>query len=122
MPSRQSSNGNSAGSIPTSVAELYKNAVVIDTLCSPIDLTPPLKADDLAAVRQSGMTAVNCTVSQNNFEDTVDNISGFEELIDQHPEMFLIVRRHSDIARAKREGKVGIMLGLSIHVISRTGP
>ena len=94
-----------------SIAALYKNAVVIDTLCSPIDLTPPLKAGDLAAVRQSGMTAVNCTVSQNNFEDTVDNISGFEELIDQHPEMFLIVRRHSDIARAKREGKVGIMLG-----------
>jgi len=106
-----SSSGESTESTPTSIAELYKNAVIIDSLCSPIDLTPPLKADDLTAVRQSGMTAVNCTVSQNNFEDTVDNISGFEDLIDQHPEMFLIVRRHSDIARAKRENKVGIMFG-----------
>jgi membrane dipeptidase len=93
------------------IAALYSKAIVIDSLCSPIDLTPPLKADDLAAVRQSGITAVNCTVSQNTFEDTVDNISGFEELIDQHPEAFLIVRRHSDIARAKRESKLGVMLG-----------
>jgi len=95
----------------TAATALYKNAVVIDSLCSPIDLTPPLKADDLAAVGQCGITAVNCTVSQNTFEDTVDNISGFEELIDQHPEAFLIIRRHSDIARAKRENKVGIMFG-----------
>jgi hypothetical protein len=58
-----------------SVSALYSRAIVIDTLCSPIDLTPPLKAEDLAAVRQSGITAVNCTVSQNTFEDTVDNIS-----------------------------------------------
>jgi membrane dipeptidase len=106
-----SSAARTADSAPTVPTALYKNAVVIDTLCSPIDLTPPLKAEDLASVRQSGITAVNCTVSQNNFEDTVDNISGFEELIDQHPEMFLIVRRQSDIARAKRENKVGIMLG-----------
>jgi membrane dipeptidase len=94
-----------------SIAALYKNAIVIDSLCSPIDLTPPLKADDLAAARQSGFTAVNCTVSQTTFDATVDNISGFEQLIDQHPEAFLIVRRHSDIARAKRENKVGIMFG-----------
>jgi membrane dipeptidase len=93
------------------IAALYSKAIVIDSLCSPIDLTPPLKADDLAAVRQSGITAVNCTVSQNTFEDTVDNISGFEELVDQHPEAFLVVRRHSDLARAKRESKLGVMFG-----------
>ena len=102
--------GSANGATPSTSA-LYRDAIVIDTLCSPIDLTPPLKADDLAAVRQSGITAVNCTVSQNNFEDTVDNISGFEELIDKQPAAFLIVRRYSDIARAKREGKVGIMFG-----------
>jgi membrane dipeptidase len=96
---------------PSPAMSLYANAIVIDSLCSPIDLTPPLKAEDLAAVRQSGFTAVNCTVSENKFEDTVDNISKFEELIDQHPETFLIVRRHSDIARAKRENKLGILFG-----------
>src|SRR5450755_3564760 len=103
--------GNSTDNASPATASLYRNAIVIDSLCSPIDLTSPLKAADLAAVRQSGITAVNCTVSQSTFEDTVDNISGFEELIDQHPETFLIVRRRSDIARAKRENKIGIMFG-----------
>src|ERR1035438_9329997 len=103
--------GSSTDGIPPSIAALYKNAIVIDSLCSPLDLTPPIKPDILVSVRQSGITAVNCTVSQSTFEDLVENISGFEELIDQHPEAFLIVRRHSDLARAKRDNKVGIMFG-----------
>ena len=103
--------GSSTDGIPPSIAALYKNAIVIDSLCGPLDLTPPLRAGALASARQSGITAVNCTVSQSTFEDTVDNISEFEELIDQHPEAFLIVRRHSDLARAKRDNKVGIMFG-----------
>jgi membrane dipeptidase len=93
------------------IAALYKNAIVIDSLCSPLDITPPIKPDILASVRQSGITAVNCTVSQSTFEDTVDNISGFHELIDHYPDAFLIVRRHADLARAKRENKIGIMFG-----------
>jgi len=95
----------------SSIAALYKNAIVIDSLCSPLDLTPPIKPEVLASVWKSGITAVNCTVSQSNFEDTVDNISGFETLVDQHPDAFLIVRRQPDIARAKHENKVGIMYG-----------
>src|ERR1035438_7726170 len=116
------SSGNSTDGIPASIAALYKNAIVIDSLCSPLDLTPPLKAGDLASARQSGITAVNCTVSQSTFEDTVDNISGFEELIDQHPEAFLIVRRHSDLARAKRENKVGIMFGFQYTSFFESDP
>ena len=95
----------------SSIAALYKNAIVIDSLCSPLDLTPPIKPEVLASVWKSGITAVNCTVSQSNFEDTVDNISGFETLVDQYPDAFLIVRRQPDIARAKHENKVGIMYG-----------
>jgi membrane dipeptidase len=32
-------------------------------------------------------------------------------LVEQHPDLFLVVREHSDIARAKREKKIGIMPG-----------
>jgi membrane dipeptidase len=91
---------------------LYKNAIVIDSLCAPLnDFDAPPTAEILAAVRQSGITAVNFTVSQPNFEDTIVNIAVVEMLVEQHPEAFLIVRLHSDIARAKRENKIGIMLG-----------
>jgi membrane dipeptidase len=97
---------------PASIAALYKNAIVIDSLCAPLtDMDAPPTADTLAAVRQSGITAINFTISDQTFEGTVANISALEMLVEQHPEEFLIVRRHSDIARAKRENKVGIMPG-----------
>ena len=107
---------------PANIATLYKNAIVIDSLCSPLDITPPIKPDILVSVRQSGITAVNCTVSQSTFEDTVDNISGFHELIDHHPDAFLIVRRHADLARAKRENKIGIMFGFQYTSFFESDP
>lgn len=98
--------------IPPSIAALYNNAVVIDTLCAPfITMNAQLAPDLLSAVRQSGITAINLTVSELKFEDTVENIADVEALVEQHPEAFLVVRQHSDIARAKRENKIGIMLG-----------
>jgi membrane dipeptidase len=96
----------------SSIAALYKNAVVIDTLCAPfINMDAPPTPEVLSAIRQSGITAINFTVSELKFEDTVENIADVEGLVEKHPEAFLIVRQHSDIARAKREDKVGIMLG-----------
>jgi membrane dipeptidase len=104
--------GNSADDAPAAIAALYKNAVVIDSLCGPIvDMDAPLKPETLQAVRQSGITAINFTISDPTFEGTVGNIAVVEQLVDEHPEVFLIVRRHSDIARAKRENKIGILPG-----------
>jgi membrane dipeptidase len=94
------------------ITTLYKNAVVIDALCAPfINMDAPPTPEVLAAIRQSGITAINFTISELKFEDTVENIAYVEALVEQHPEAFLIVRQHSDIARAKRENKIGIMLG-----------
>jgi membrane dipeptidase len=103
---------NSSENTPPSIAALYKNAIVIDTLCVPFissDVQPT--PDILSAVRQSGITAINFTVSELKFEDTVENIADLDALVEQHPETFLLVRHHSDIARAKGENKIGIMLG-----------
>jgi membrane dipeptidase len=103
---------NTARTTTQSTAALYKNSIVIDSLCGPVtDMDAPFTPEVLAAVRQSGITAINFTISDPTFEGTVGNIAAVEALIDQHPETFLIVRRHSDIARAKRENKIGIMPG-----------
>jgi membrane dipeptidase len=100
------------GETPPPIAALYKNAVVIDSLCAPFtDMDAPPPPEILDAARQSGITAINFTISDPTFEGTVANIAVVETLIEQHPETFLIVRRHSDIARAKRENKIGIMPG-----------
>jgi membrane dipeptidase len=96
----------------SSVAALYSNAIVIDSLCAPftnMDVEP--SPETLAVVRQSGIRAINFTISELGFEDTVNSLAVLEELIDHYPDTFLLVRRYSDIARAKRENKIGIMPG-----------
>ncbi|HMD16037.1 MAG TPA: membrane dipeptidase [Terriglobales bacterium] len=105
------------------IAALYKNAIVIDSLCAPfVDMDAPPAAEVLRAVQQSGITAINYTVSEPTFEATVGNIAAVEALVDQHPEAFLIVRRHSDIARAKRETKIGIMPGFQYTAFLEENP
>ncbi len=105
---------NSADTAPPSIAELYKNAIVIDSLCGPlidIGMNTPPTPEALAAIRQSGITAINFTISDPTFEGTVANVAAVEALVERHPETLLIVRRHPDIVRAKRENKIGIMPG-----------
>jgi membrane dipeptidase len=109
---RAHSTDGSGDSAPSAIASLYKNAIVIDSLCAPLtDPDAPITPEVLQAVRQSGITAVNFTISDPTFEGTVGNIALVESLVEQHPEAFLIVRQHSDIARAKHENKIGIMPG-----------
>ena len=94
------------------VAELYKHAVVIDSLCSPfqhMDASPGPEL--LTAIRHSGITALNCTVSARTYDGTVENLGWIEALVEKYPDDFSIVRKHSEIARAKREKKVGILPG-----------
>lgn len=60
---------------------------------------------------ESGVNAVNWTVSLPDFEGTVKTIAYAEALVESDPTHWLIVRRHSDLERAKREKRVAIMLG-----------
>jgi membrane dipeptidase len=76
----------------------------------------------VARVRQSGITAVNCTVSDRNFEGTVKNLAWLEALAEKYPDAFGIIRKHSDIARAKRENKVGIIPGFQYTTFLEDDP
>jgi membrane dipeptidase len=103
--------GGRAGA-SSDVAELYKNAIVIDSLCSPFadpDKAPSPEA--LAAVRHSGITAVNCTISERDFEGTVRSLGSLAALAESYPDTFAIVRKHSDIARAKQQKQIGLIPG-----------
>lgn len=94
------------------IDSLYSRAIVIDSLCSPFsDFSVPPSPASLAAIRNSGITAINCTVSQSTLEDTIDNIAAVETLVRKFPEAFAIVRKHSGIAASKRGQKLGILLG-----------
>jgi membrane dipeptidase len=102
----------SPGDPPPEIAALYQRAIVIDSLGAPLaDPDTPPSAEALTAVHRSGVTAVNYTISEPTFEGTVRNLASLQALVDQHPDVFLIVRRQSDIARAKQQNAIGIMPG-----------
>ncbi len=73
-------------------------------------------------VRQSGITAVNFTISDRDFEGTVKNLGSLEALVEHHRVAFLIVCKHSDIARAKQENKLGIIPGFQYTAFLESDP
>ncbi len=93
-------------------AALYQKAIVIDSLCSPFldQVTVPSSAL-VATVRQSGITAINFTVSDTTFEGTISTLAWLNALVEKYPEAFTIIAKYSDIDRAKRENKLGIIPG-----------
>lgn len=94
------------------VAALYRESVVVDTLCGPFSSSDGMPdAALIEVVRQSGITAINFTISGRTFEETIDNLAYVDALVEQFPAVFTVVRLDSDIARAKRESKIGIMPG-----------
>jgi membrane dipeptidase len=101
-----------ADQFPSDIETLYRKSVVIDTQCRPFTgaNSLPDKAA-IQAVERSGITAINFTVSGWSFEETIDNLANVDALVEQWPDVFTVIRIHADIARAKREGKLGIMQG-----------
>lgn len=99
-------------SFPNDLATLYRNALVIDTLCAPFatDSFPP-SDDALRQVRESGITAINFTVSDRTFEGTIESLAAVHALLERYPDLFTLVRQHSDIPRAKRDRQIGILPG-----------
>ena len=105
------------------IAELYLNAIVIDSLCSPfVDADKPPTQEMLAAIRQSGITAINCTVSDRDLDGTLKNLGTLEALAENYPDTFAVVRKHSDIARAKRAKQIGLIPGFQYTAFLEENP
>src|ERR1022692_4349684 len=105
------------------IADLYRKTIVIDSLCSPFTSEDGLPgAAAVEVVRGSGITAINFTVSAPTFEDTVNNLALVDALVEQSPGVFMVVRQYSDIARATREGKIGIMPGFQYTQFLESDP
>jgi membrane dipeptidase len=103
---------SAAEQFPADIAARYRKSMVIDTLCGPFasdDTLPDAALVD--TVRKSGITAINFTISAPTFEGTIDSLAYVDALVEQSPDVFMVVRQYSDIARAKRDGKIGIMPG-----------
>jgi membrane dipeptidase len=89
------------------MSNLHENSIIIDGLnISKFDRSV------FEDMKKGGVTAVNCTVSVwESFEKTVDNIALMKKQIRDNSELLTLVRNTDDIARAKREGRTGVILG-----------
>jgi membrane dipeptidase len=106
-----------AGPAAGGVRSLYDKSIVIDALASPNTFNVPyppvtlLNQAQLDHARASGITAVNQTVSDLDFKETVRKVATWLGEIERHPDYFRLVQSRADIVAAKREKKMGIILG-----------
>ncbi|HET7561182.1 MAG TPA: membrane dipeptidase [Rhodanobacteraceae bacterium] len=92
-------------------ASLYRNAFVLD--CNTLASVGLQFADapGFQALRDSGLSALKSTLGGANgtFEETVADIAAAQKLIEQHPDLFIKVKGHADLERAKPENKVAVI-------------
>jgi membrane dipeptidase len=105
-----------AGTRQDASGNLYERSIVIDALANPgsmnVSWPPrgPLSQKQRDAIAASGITAINVTVSA-DFEGSVGNIALWQGEADRYPSLLAIVRRHTDIAKAKKDKTLGLILG-----------
>jgi len=92
---------------------LYTSALVLDcNSAPPLAEHLPLPQADLDLVRASGIDVIKLSLGgiNSDFAHTVTSIAQVQQLIELHPDYFTAVRNAADMARAKRERKLGIIL------------
>ncbi|GAA5235499.1 peptidase M19 [Verticiella sediminum] len=85
----------------------YDDLIVVDSL-----LICNFERTILEAMHQAGITVANCTCSVwENFTETMENVARWKRVFRENADIVLHVRSVDDIHRAKREKKLGIILG-----------
>jgi membrane dipeptidase len=99
--------------ISSAAKQLYARSMVLDCNCAPPlnHGKVPLPQSDLDLARHSGVNVLKLTLGGNNsdFLSTVDLLAFVQRMCEVHPDYFMQVRVPSDLERAKRENKLGII-------------
>jgi membrane dipeptidase len=94
-------------------SKLYQEALILDcNSAPPWEGKLPLPQSDLDLVRGSGIDVIKLSLGgiNSDFEHTVAEIAQVQQLFEVHPAYFTQVRVADDMARAKRESRLGIIL------------
>jgi membrane dipeptidase len=106
-----------AGAKPVAGWPGYDKALVVDALGGPSgDENGVLSAAEIAAIRASGVTALNLTVGAlgsgaDVFEQTFRTIGNWEREIDAHPDVLMKIKSAADLEQAKASRRLGIIYG-----------
>lgn len=86
---------------------LHQRSTIVDGL-----IVANWSPEVFRAMKAGGITAANCTCSVwEDFPTSMKALAQWKTWFREHADILLQVRATADIARAKREGKVGIILG-----------
>jgi len=104
-----------AGAVSNEAAQLYQRALVLDCNSAPTgedELKLPMSEVALDRVRESGVNVIKWSLGgiDSPFVDTTAEIASIDRLFELHPAYFTQVRVAEDLARAKREGRLGVIL------------
>lgn len=89
------------------MSQIHKDAIIIDGL-----VVADFNRSIFEQMQRGGITAANCTCSiWEDFEQTVLNISKWKKSLRNNQDIITQIYQVEDIYKAKREGKVGIILG-----------
>ena len=93
------------------IEQLYQQAMVIDASGEAADFNEgfPIAEKSLKAAGESGLTAINWTVSMPTYEATVSYIGFVQQIAETYPTQFMLVRKQADLAAAKKDKKVGLI-------------
>jgi membrane dipeptidase len=103
----------SAPQLSQQAKTLYAQALILDcNSAPPFEGQLPLPQTDLDLTRGSGINVIKLSLGgiNSDFAQTVGEIAQVQQLIEVHPDYFTQVRVADDMMRAKREGKLGIIL------------
>jgi membrane dipeptidase len=88
---------------------LFEKARVVDSLGFFDDEL--LTDEGWEIVLRSGITAIQTSLSNRNLEAALTDLADWQSRFDRHPDRLTKVLSASDVDRAKREGKLGVILG-----------
>jgi membrane dipeptidase len=99
--------------VSAGATKIYRDCFVLDgnALASIGGVLRANQADVTNIVRESGMTALKSTLggAAGDFAAAVADIAAAEQLMEKRSDLFLKVRTHGDLDRARKEQKLGVI-------------
>ena len=103
---------------PAKVVDLVQRSLVIDMLAPlKIDFNPeafslPLTEADAQMFRSSGINVFHNSVGVGSYDEALQFIAAWSGFAGRNADVFSLVGRVEDIERAKKQGKVAVIMGL----------
>ncbi len=100
--------GNQTGSQEfANIDKLFKKSMVLDGLV----ISRGWDEESFAALAKSGYTGFNTSLASGNLKAALNSLEDWRNRVSDNPERLILALSADDFVRAKKEGKVAVMLG-----------